>query len=157
MIGDLAKSVIIEQTLPKMVATRPSLHYENGGKKKTKFTIGIYYIKYKPRDNFGTNRTKDKIVISCDMYPRSAKKFNSWENFLEDAKTDETTMILLQDSFIDEKHFKWALEHPYMQISFTLKYEKLFEEGRMTMDSEKEENKLRNLEEVYENNRMVKA
>ena len=91
------------------------------------------------------------------MYPRSAKKFNSWESFLEDAKTDETTMILLQDSFIDEKHFKWALEHPYMQISFTLKYEKLFEEGRITMDSEKEENKLRNLEEVYENNRMVKA
>lgn len=158
MIGDLARTLIIQSMTTKPLTTRARffLKFEKDYKSDIPienpnviYTNGHYSMSYKPRPN------KKDFAFSCDLFEGKSIRFNDYDDIGDGIIG---TFFKKYTNFTPD-YFRWAKDNPGVHFYFCLDYKKYEEDFREAMgerphifvpDQNYEAEKIR--EEIYQSN-----
>ena len=146
MIGDVAKKVLMEDTVKR--ALNPRLLISKTEKvpgygdnpvynKDLFFTNGVYTLKYKPYSGQNKVEKTKQFLFNCDLFPAKVRRIGSYRMAEEFAKKGEWQYeFLLKWTTLTEYHFEIAEKNINLPIPFCFKadeyYKMLVEKKKST-------------------------
>lgn len=134
MIGDLAKGLVLaENASYKRCQARAAFHLDSEPidfsqespitNRNIVFSRGDITLRYNP-SVLSYNKTTP-YLLKNDLFPKGILRFNSYEDVIEQSKTNKRLAFIIKYGNIKKEHFDLAYEHVGMDLYFgidVLKY-----------------------------------